>query len=517
VTSAARGAKFRHATIVLIGGPMTLDDGSTIDSRQPLDGDPTSSITRKTLATSWLWWSAAFSVADPLLDAAGEDAFALLIGDRSITDLRSDGTLRRTRLGSLLVGGTTTIELVRTAMGEPLLDGYAEVTTLRGSNNASLGTVGVRISRPAKRWRVLDGNEYYLSHAGPAIRPAVIVDTSDSIIGGRFEALEQRRLFSDDVVLVLPHTHRADSFLRDYIQWGHEGRQDEETWMRRMTEVRGHIDRVKAGITSDEPLPSVATAASGPSARDPIHYASSLPVAAEFRVTGLVEGGEWRDPADLEAARSLLQSRFDLKIGIWDLVRNPVLRQTLLEPTAVSPKPSGVAAVPPGATQRGARRLAQNLDAAATKATALKAVSRQLKPLRALGWAATRPDELSLALSEPLHRWPSGDAFPLVLLQIIITKRQTTITAWTSIYNHVDIKSYVLARRERLERIAEPDPCELSGMRPLIWRGAGGWADDVDWASRARALADRTEPWAATFSDLCDECIRVQRRRFLLG
>ena len=31
------------------------------------------------------------------------------------------------------------------------------------------------------------------------------------------------------------------------------------------------------------------------------------------------------------AARKLLQSRFDLKIGIWDLVDSPTLRESLLD------------------------------------------------------------------------------------------------------------------------------------------------------------------------------------------
>lgn len=180
-----------------------------------------------------------------------------------------------------------------------------------------------------------------------------------------------------------------------------------------------------------------------------------------------------------------------------------------LRSTGVGPAP-----VPTGATLRGNRRLARNLDDAAAKAAALATVSRGLKPLQALGWAATRPDEFSLALSEPLHRWPSDDAFPLVLLTLIISKRQTTISAWTSIYNHVDINAYVLARRETLERIADPDLCELSGMRPSVWRGAGGWDDDVDWSARAALLADKTGPWAEAFAGLCAECVQVQRRRF---
>jgi len=488
-----------HPTVILIGGPMTVDDGSTIDSRQPVEGDPESRVTRKSMATSWLWWTTASSVVGPLLDAAGDHAFALLIGDRSVVELRSDGNLRRTGLRSLLAGGTSVIELVRTSMDEPLVDGYEAVATLRGVDDQSLGTIGVRIVHPARRWRFLNGNDYYLSYAGPLIRPTVIVDTSDLVIGGefpndtRFQALDELRLFNDDVVLVVPHTERAESLLRDYFEW------------------------IRAGRPPTPTAPSLMPAGWDPSTPpDPVRYASSVPVEADFRVTGLIEGGEWRDSADFEAARALLQSRFDLRIGIWDLVRNPVLRRTLLDAAAVPPTPSGAAPIPVGAAGRADRRVAQKLDDDATEAAALRAAARQLRPLKAVGWKATsaRPGEFRLALTEPLRRWPMDEPCPLVELMVAIARRQTTVSLWTCMYNDIDVHSYVVAHRETLERIAAPDLCDFDDERLTVWRSAGGWADDVEWAVRGAVLADRTGPWAEAFADLCADCVQVQRQRF---
>jgi hypothetical protein len=53
-------------------------------------------------------------------------------------------------------------------------------------------------------------------------------------------------------------------------------------------------------------------------------------VRAECSVSGVLREGQWGDAAGLEAARMLLLSRFDLKLGLWDLALNPVLRSPYL-------------------------------------------------------------------------------------------------------------------------------------------------------------------------------------------
>ena len=78
-------------TIILVGGRMTVDDGSTLDSRQPIRGDPWSVVTNNSLATSLLWWTTIASLVDRLLEAASQsDPFALVIGSRSIVEVRPD-------------------------------------------------------------------------------------------------------------------------------------------------------------------------------------------------------------------------------------------------------------------------------------------------------------------------------------------------------------------------------------------------------------------------------------------
>ena len=90
---------------------------------------------------------------------------------------------------------------------------------------------------------------------------------------------------------------------------------------------------------------------------DPLDYASAVPVQAEFKITGLIQEGAWQDPSDLEAARALLQYRYDLTIGIWDLASNPTLRATLLDVVEVRPAPPIEVAVPAAANARAKSKL----------------------------------------------------------------------------------------------------------------------------------------------------------------
>lgn len=488
----------KGATVILIGGRMTVDDGSDLDSRQPIRDDPKSHVTAASLASSLLWWMTASSVVDPLLDAAGVDSFALVIGTRSVVEVRQDATLHRTGLRSLLRGGSTMVELLRTSWEEPLPHRYEEATRLRNWNGQVMGTVGFNLGKPGQRWRFLKGNDYYLPSALPGIGPAVIVDTSESLTGGfdhlaaaNFRALEQGRLYDSRVTVVLPHTHRTEMLVRGYQAW------------------------LRAGRPSDEGAYPLVTSKWDPTAPpNSIRYTCPVPIDAAFAITGFLQDGKWRDPSGLEAARTLLQARYDLKLGIWDLVGNPTLRRTLLETLRVSPTPTELGDVPSGAAQRAQLRVAAKMKEATAESAAQLAIAKVVKPMRELGWAAAGPGLFRLPLTEALPRWPGDEPFPLVSLSLQISKRRSTVHASTSMYNQVDFGEYVLARRESLERIAAPEDCSLGPKPwPSLWRAPGGWADDVDWAQRAIELADRTGDWVAEFKSLCDDCRRVLQQR----
>ena len=488
-------------TVILIGGRMTVDDGSVLDSRQPVIGDPGSHVPHVSLATSLLWWITASSLVTQILDCAARNPFALVIGNRTVVELRQDGSLRRTALRSFLPGGTTTVELVRTSSREPLPDGYREGGII-GTPEQIGGTVGFKLGEPDARWRFLDGNDYYLTQAGPAIGAAVIVDVSEALTRGkpdlavRFEDLERRRLYSNDIVLVMPHTHGTEACVRGYLNWLQAGRPPDE--------------RPPGATRSD-----VAWDPSAPP--DPIRYTCPVPLRADFEVTGLVQDGEWRDPSTLEAARSLLQARYDLKICIWDLVSNPILRRTLLDSTAVSVAPTAAAEVPAAAAQRAEFRVAEIVAERENESEALEVVARHLKPLYEAGWTDDGGSgSLRRRVGEPVSRWPGQEPVPLIELHLVISKHESSVFVFFRMYNELELGSYLITRQEAFEQIAAPDAFILrprDSASAVLWRAQGGWDDEVDWEHRAHSLAQRTDRWVEELKPLLDDCLRFLEER----
>jgi hypothetical protein len=121
--------------------------------------------------------------------------------------------------------------VVRTSMDEQIPFGYDEVTVLRGWRGESLGTVGIKLEPSEGRWRFVDGYPY-LQYTAERIGSLVFVDTSQWVVSSevvdtlgseRFQALETDYLGSDGSVLVVPHTHSTDVFMRQLRRVGKEG------------------------------------------------------------------------------------------------------------------------------------------------------------------------------------------------------------------------------------------------------------------------------------------------------
>lgn len=195
------------------------------------------------------------------------------------------------------------------------------------------------------------------------------------------------------------------------------------------------------------------------------------------------------DPSDLEAARALLRTRFDLRIGIWDLVANPTLRNTLLGGVISSKAPNETATIPEPAAKRASAAVESRLDTRAK----LASISQELSPLRNVGWTDPRSpwELLNLPLTEPLFSKPYGDGMPeaLLCLSMEVSKRQTKVSIMSPVLNPIDLGSYISAHEARFREIAEPHEVEFaSGWRTLM-RAKGGWGEeDVDWPGRATEL-----------------------------
>ena len=483
---------------------MTVDDGTNLDSRQEIDGDPRSETTSRALAISHLWWKTVESLVVPILESAGHDAFAAIIGKRSITEMQADGSTRRTFLRKFLHGGVTTDEVVQYVPGYPLPDGFEEVEQIPTWDNEGYYTVGLKRGDASARWHFIDGVS-----AIKALGPTVVVETNgtwkifDEFYTVRqFELLERARLYSPECVLVVPHTSACEAFFRRYLEWDAGGRPADPD------DPRGPLE-----VDPD-------------AAPDPLDYTTPVPIAADFAVTAHLEGRSWLDPADLEVARSLLEARYDLKIGIWDLVENPTLRQSLLESIPAMPAPEAVAPVPAGAAKRAQARVTERVHQREELAEAIAAVVDVLQPLTNLGWRIGighhgRTFRLPLAeaprvaTDDPTEMddfaQPDGVA-SLLHIDLVVAKPLANVSAYSMLFGQVDVGGYAESHRALLEEIAAPVACSLGDRRPSLWRVTPGLGPDADWRGRAATLAAMTPGWVEMFSELAEECCQVRTK-----
>lgn len=450
-------------TIVLIGGPVTMDDGTELDSRQEVDGDDQSIVLTKSLAGSWLWWDIAASLVTRV--TAGTTAgYALLIGPRTIATLQPDGALKRTRLTSLLPGATATLTVDGTTTELPAGDAP---------------------------WRLLNGNPWYLSRIsiGPS-PPSAIVHTSavpiaHAVAYGPFEG---EHMLKTGAVLVMPHTAASDRLVRGYAEWLSEGR--------------------PARVSDSDPA--------WPKPRGITRYAHPIPIHAHFGVTGLMRDGRWANPSDLEAARALLQSRFDLKLGLWDLTDNAVLRSTLLKATPAPEPPIERAPLPTAATKRATALIKGKDEQLALAETRLANVAATMRPvLVAVGWEDHRLGSFHLPLTEPLERWPGETPAPALSLWLSVARNWTTVQVSTTMYNDIDVNGYLAAGspRRSIEAISGSLPPRTASTH-WIWRLDRGWTDtQTHWLAVAEDIASFTPGWAETFERLAGQCRSVLAAR----
>jgi hypothetical protein len=462
-------------TIILVGGTFTADTGEHLDSRQPFADDPRSTTARQALAGSELWWLVTASLVLPLLDAEGDDSFAIAGGAKSVVTPRPDGTVRRRRLASVLQGG-------------------------------------VRPSKSNGRWKVTYGAGLWRE-----VDTHVLVDTT-SMFWQYASALddygefEQNWLRQKNLIIVGVHTHADTIYLNGYTEWVAAGRPQQ---------------------AGGPQLPRRQSSADG------LH--AVLPVQAEFRVTGVVQNGTWIDPAPLEAARALLQARFDLRLGIWDLVTNDTLRATLLNETPIPAAPVTLAQKTVGAHERTAAWRAQRTEKQKSADAYRQAMSQRLSALDAYGWTTALPGVRGDV--DPVHPYrrsllvavaPDCDdpeahprhprlqpGTPILWIQLEIVPYAISTTRVELVAPPVPgttCKTIVPAFYERqmpqLTKIATPYPSSgcttfhSGGYTTYELMGFGGsvGVGKADWAQRIASVADRTSAWLELFAPLSKKC-----------
>jgi hypothetical protein len=364
-----------------------------------------------------------------------------------------------------------------------------------------MGSVGVRFDNPMPRWCFVDGTDYYFGVVANRMA-RVIVDATGNFL-----------TFTNGWYSTLPNEYSVASQLQMVV-------------MPDTVDVRDCIADHLAGKIPEPPeLPEHPAPDVPPTApRDPADFLRIPVLRAAFSVTGLLRAGQWEDAAGLEAARMLLLKRYDLKLGLWDLALNPVLRSTVLESLPVQPAPDEPVQAPASAWKRAERKAKDATARREAKQLKIRRANAALKQeLEPLGWRLdhdlfprARVEKygpwLYLPLTEPISVW-KGELQPLVALRIDVGASSIRLVAWhflPSGYNELDIGAFIERRREDFESVVPLPPFPKALNEVPLWTASVGWNDtEAEWLSIAKEIAEHTKRWVEILADFVASARKV--------
>lgn len=442
-------------TIVLIGGQATLDSGATVDSRQRIVGDTWDVVLRQALGTSEAWWTLAKDLVDVVLAQHPDpDAWALAWVDKSLKRPRPDGSFTRVRLKTFLDGAESLLDAARAP-----------------------GPVTFRSDLVESRYRLVP---YMLRFddikGGPP--PAVIVgsfhttyDDGTDIVGDR--PLDYFVSRWPDAVIVLPHTPVIEAKARRIIDQPPTGLVRisgvaEETHKSESRRYVKNADRV-----------------------EDLRRADSYVIGHDFHTTFWADQGAVRDPVDLDAALTFVRSRYDLKLGLWDLARDPLLRTTLLQREEIEQPRRSRTAAPAELVAKAKEKADERQEEEEAHRDGRRRHHEAIWPtLSKLGfqipsWQREGVD-YRFAVGPLVQSLYSGQDEPALSLSLGIQKRQAVVSLLEA------------ARSERTEEFLRANSALIEGItgwtpdpqKQVVWRMQGkGWAGSPeDWPKYLKKL-----------------------------
>lgn len=437
----------------------------------------------------WAWWAVVESVVAPILASAGSGSYCLAHTPRSVVVPQADRSVKRRRLTALLSGGVGTLE-INPANTVEQRDGLADDFTVIERDNQRW--LGIRKVGDA-RWRFLEGNEFYLRELEPDPDCEVIVidptklatDVRDgAVYSEHVELLQEQFCAGGHVIVVMPHTAwtelLVDAVLQNSQQIGRPRNDTDKSWKQTHS----------------------------------LQVAQPLVVAGEFAATGLAgEDVGWCIAEDLESARKLVATRFDIDVGLWDLVNNETLRTTLLNPKKAPPIPPA-ASLPPAVRNRSRDR-ARDRDQARDEERRLHSelVGDLLTRLSGTGWEAFPGTlrSLFLALAKPYAKWEGQEPRPPLSLGIRVNKRNHRLVLTTSEYNRLDLGSELLPLTGTIAQITGFDfpPQAGVGSSVSLVEWPTGWGDDFDSDRLVKELVRVTPLLREVLDPLARKCDRM--------
>ena len=455
-------------TVVLIGGEMTFDSGERVDSRQPIRGDPWDFILRAAMAHSELWWLKARTLAEVLLEKdAGEAPWSLVWAPRTLLRLKQDGSRSRARIDTVLPQAVSLMDL--------------------WSNDTSGSSSTSDASKTNARYRVLEHPLRYsdlTAYHSPTVFFGIhrVIDNP----AGRLPLWDVFRQWPNTVV-ILAHTPRFEAAVAD---------------LRSIAEGRPII-------SEKDTLCDIPSLAELEQAKQKFKDHQPVIVDADFKIAYFLDAGAPGSAADLDAALQFVLSRYDRKVGLWDLTRDPGLRESLLSPEDLKAVPRRPASIPTGLSIAASAAKDAREKKWRAEQQRRRHVHRNLWPvLQPLQWKIEDSrfpgSSYVLAMGEDVQ-WPSLKGLvsvPILYVCLHITKKEAVLMLDAPPFGLQGRAEYLLENADGLE--------EISGQRPdgnvkaVVCRFPGqGWsAEDTDRVKMVDTVSSIVEFLRSTVAGL---------------
>jgi hypothetical protein len=186
-------------------------------------------------------------------------------------------------------------------------------------------------------------------------------------------------------------------------------------------------------------------------------------MSADFRITYFMDRGLPGNAADLDAALSFVLSRYDLEVGVWDLARDPGLRESLLSPEKLEAPAADAAAMPPELSATAAEMKATVEHQRRSETAARLYVHDSLWPyLEKRNWQTwndrSRGRTYILPQGNPV-KWSAAFApAPILFLSLDLTKKQLVLRLRPAPFGFKGISEYLQEHTEGLRTITHQNP-----------------------------------------------------------
>jgi hypothetical protein len=470
-------------TIILVGGEMVLDSGERLDSRQPIARDKWDFALRSALSSSERWWDVARSLAEVILKEDAQQspsAWALVWAPKNLRHQKPDGSIRRVRIRSVLPNAVSLMDVWSSDRG---------------------GSARIDASRTTARYRVLEPPLRYadLSAARP---PAIFVGAHPT----EWDVYGNLAPFADvltrwpSIPMVLPHTPLIEATVVQLQRWFASGRSR-----------RDFPSEEAYGLAEDYVESKAAFKDHNPTV-----------VGAQFQITFFLDQGKRASAADLYAALELVLSRYDLKIGLWDLARDSGLRESLLTPKQLQAAPPSAAQMPEAVRASAAKSQRVRANRQQAEAGKRRSLHASLWPLLEqrgwFTWDSEAVGEKYIFRAGGDVTW--SDAFPpspILFYELAVSKHQSVLRLRTAPFGFTAMPKYLGEQSAVLRGVTGqyPEDGVLCRFQGCGWENASG--DSQRMIPTVDAIVDALEPSIPALRSLAESEFAIFQSKYPLS